>query len=341
MGLAAAAVLALYTFGSPAQATKGGLDRAGLAAGESGAENAGCAEARPEVTSISGWVSPGACSFIKRQIKFGKVTTPDRVDAYVDMWSKDATLWEPANANRPPVQGLDKIRTAISGSLALVPDFRFRGTRIAVNGPAVMFEAHNEATLKGHQVAYSAVYRVLLTDDGKVIQARRYYDRHSWFKPLDPSLPDLFANVADGDSPDRGRQPVLSPDELAERAKAWNNEDAEALVGRLIGAPLSAPGLNGGTLSTTQGKLAYLRTFFDQVSNVQLQPGQAIKVDGATYLEWHGTVLPEGQTDPVSFGVIERIGDTGGVSNDWTLTFDQLPLVADEAKITELYGKLR
>ncbi|MFD1938841.1 MULTISPECIES: nuclear transport factor 2 family protein [Nonomuraea] len=329
MGLAAGAVLALCTFASPVQAAKGGWDREG------------CAEARPEVTSISGWVSPGACAFIKRQITFGKVITPDRVGAYVDIWSKDATLWEPAKAGRPPVQGLDAIRTAISGTLALVPDFRFRGTRIAVNGPAVMFEAHNEATLKGREVAYSAVYRVLLTDDGKVIQGRRYYDRHSWFKPLDPSLPDLFANVTDGGAPDQGRRPVLGSDELVERVEAWNNEDAEALAGRLTGAPLSAPGLNGGTLRTTQGKLAYLKTFFDQVSDVQLQPGQAVKVNGATYLEWHGTVLPKGQTDPVSFGIIERIGDTRGVSSDWSLTFDQLPLVADEAKIIELYGKLR
>ncbi|MET7335138.1 nuclear transport factor 2 family protein [Nonomuraea sp. NPDC005650] len=328
-GLAAGAALALCTSAAPAQATGRGW------------EETGCAEARPEVTSISGWVSPGACAFIKRQIKFGKVSTPDRVDAYVDLWSEDATLWEPAKADRLPTQGLDAIRTAISGSLSLVPDFRFRGTRIAVNGPAVMFEAHNQATLKGHEVAYDAVYRVLLTDDGKVIQGRRYYDRHSWFKPLDPTLPDLFANVTDGGTPDRGRTPVLSPDELTERMEAWNNEDAGALAGRLTGAPLSAPGLDGGVLATTQGKRAYLKTFFDQVSDVRLRPGQAVKVDGATYLEWHGTVLPEDQSDPVSFGVIERIGDTGGVSSDWALTFDQLPLVAGEDEIIKLYAKLR
>ncbi|MGW6504670.1 nuclear transport factor 2 family protein [Nonomuraea angiospora] len=328
-GLAAGAVLALCTIASPAQATGRGWDRTG------------CTEARPEVASISGWVSPGACAFIKRQIKFGKVSTPDRVNAYVDMWSKDATLWEPANVGKDPVQGLDEIRTAISGSLSLVPDFRFRGTRIAVNGPAVMFEAHNQATLKGHEVAYDAVYRVLLTDDGKVIQGRRYYDRHSWFKPLDPTLPDPFANIADDGTPDQGRAPVLGPDELIERMEAWNSEDAEALAGRLTGAPLSAPGLDGGTLATMQGKLAYLKMFFDQVSDVRLQPGQAVRVNGATYLEWHGTVLPKVQNERVSFGIIERIGDTGGISSDWALTFDQLPLVADEDEIIKLYGKLR
>ncbi|GAA3423193.1 nuclear transport factor 2 family protein [Streptosporangium sandarakinum] len=333
MGLAVGAVLALCAVTGPAQAAE-------EAAEQGWDRTAGCAEARPEVTSISGWVSPSACAFIKRQIKFGKVTTPDRVGAYVDMWSKDATLWEPAKASKPLLQGEEAIRQSISGSLSLVPDFRFRGTRIAVNGPAVMFEAHNEATIKGHEVDYPAVYRVLLTDDGKVVQGRRYYDRHTWFKPLDPELPDLFTGVADGSAPDRVRKPVLTPDELVARAEAWNDENAEALVERLTGAPLSAPGLNG-TLRTTQGKLAYLKRFFEQVSDVRLQPGQAVKVDGATYLEWHGTLLPKGQTDPVSFGVIERVGDTGGVSNDWTLTFDQLPLVADEAKITELYGRLR
>ncbi|MGA4995213.1 nuclear transport factor 2 family protein [Nonomuraea bangladeshensis] len=330
VGLAVGAVLALCTITGPAQATEESWDKA-----------AGCAEARPEVTSISGWVSPNACTFIKRQIKFGKVTTPDRVDAYAEIWAKDATLWEPAKASAPLIQGEEAIRKSMSGSLSLVPDFRFRGTRIAVNGPAVMFEAHNEATIKGHEVTYPAVYRVQLTDGGKVDQGRRYYDRHTWFKPLDPQLPDLFAGVADGSAPDQGRKPVLGPDELVARAEAWNNENAEALVERLTGAPLSAPGLNGGTLRTKQGKLAYLKRFFDQVSDVQLQPGQAVKVDGATYLEWYGTLLPKGQTDLVSFGIIERVGDNGDISNDWTLTFDQLPLVADEAKITELYGRLR
>ncbi|WP_101787471.1 nuclear transport factor 2 family protein [Nonomuraea indica] len=328
MGLAAGAVLALCTIAGPAQAV------------EENREGAGCAEARPEVTSISGWVSPNACTFIKRQIRFGKVTTPDRVGAYVDLWSKDATLWEPAPVGTPLLQGEEAIRKAISGTLSLIPDFRYRGTRIAVNGPAVMFEAHNEATVKGHEIAYSAVYRVQLTDGGKVVQGRRYYDRHALFLPLAPELPDPFADVADGVIPDQGRKPVLDPDELVARAAAWNDEDAEALVERLTGAPLSAPGLNS-PLRTTQGKLAYLKRFFDQVSDVQLQPGQAVKVNGATYLEWHGTLLPEGQTDPVSFGIVERVGDTGGVSSDWTLTFDRLPLVADAAKITELYGRLR
>ncbi|MEO3811221.1 hypothetical protein ABGB17_19685 [Sphaerisporangium sp. B11E5] len=124
MGLAVGAALALCTIVSPAQATEKGWD------------GAGCAEARPEVTSISGWVSPNACTFIKRQITFGKVTTPDRVSAYVDIWSKDATLWEPAKASRPLLQGEEAIRKSISGTLSLIPDFRFQGTHIAVNGPA-------------------------------------------------------------------------------------------------------------------------------------------------------------------------------------------------------------
>ncbi|MFI7637501.1 hypothetical protein [Nonomuraea sp. NPDC049400] len=58
-------------------------------------------------------------------------------------------------------------------------------------------------------------------------------------------------------------------------------------------------------------------------------------------LEWHGTLVPKDQTDRIRFGIIERVYDTGGISSDWTLTFDQLPLVADEAKIMELYGRLR
>lgn len=317
------AALALSVMASPAQAKDG------------------CADARQEVSSIKGWVSPNACTFIDKQIRFGKVTTENRVQAYVDMWDANATLWEPGKAGVPLMQGLDAIRTSIAGSLALVPDFRFRGTRVAVNGPAVMFEAVNEATLKGHKITYPAVYRVLLTDGGKVVQGRRYYDRHLWFSPLDPSLPDLFGDVADSGLPEEGRRPVMGPEELAARAQAWNSEDAEALTAHLSGAPLSAPGLGERELKTGEGKRAYLTAFFDQVSDVKLQPGQTVRVHGATYVEWYGTVLPKGQSEPMSFGIIERIADKGGVSTQWQLSFDQLPLIADQDRINKLYGLLR
>ncbi|MER5626449.1 nuclear transport factor 2 family protein [Streptosporangium sp. NPDC002544] len=323
MKILVGAVLALSVMASPAQAKDG------------------CAQAREEVSSIKGWVSPNACSFINRQISFGKVTTENRVQAYVDMWDARATLWEPREAGLPLTQGLDTIRASIAGTLALVPDFRFRGTRIAVNGPAVMFEAVNEATVKGHKITYPAVYRVLLADDGKVLQGRRYYDRHQMFSPLEPSLPNLFGGVTDSGLPEGGRQRVMGPDELAARAAAWNNEDVAALTAPLSGAPLSAPGLGERELRTAKGKQDYLTTFFDQVSDVKLQPGQAVRVHGATYVEWHGTVLPKGQSEPMSFGIVERIADKGGVSTQWRLTFDQLPLIADQDKIDRLYGLLR
>ncbi|MEU8245201.1 nuclear transport factor 2 family protein [Nonomuraea sp. NPDC048916] len=317
------AALALSVMASPAQAKDG------------------CADAREEVSSIEGWVSPNACTFINRQIRFGKVTTEDRVQAYVDIWDTNATLWEPQKVSTPLTQGLDTIRASIAGTLALVPDFRFRGTRIAVNGSAVMFEAVNEATVKGHKITYPAVYRVLLTDDGKVIQGRRYYDRYQMFSPLEPSLPNLFGDVADSGQPDERRRPVMGPDELATRAQAWNSEDTAALTAPLSGAPLSAPGLGERKLRTGEGKRAYLTAFFDQVSDVKLQPGQAVRVPGATYVEWHGTVLPKEQSEPMSFGIVERIADNGGVSTQWQLSFDQLPLIADQARIDRLYGLLR
>ncbi|MEV1178699.1 nuclear transport factor 2 family protein [Nonomuraea sp. NPDC049784] len=323
MKILVGAVLALSVMASPAQAKNG------------------CADAREEVASIKGWVSPNACTFINRQIRFGKVTTENRVQAYVDIWDTNATLWEPRKASAPLMQGLDTIRASIAGTLALVPDFRFRGTRVAVNGPAVMFEAVNEATVKGHKITYPAVYRVLLTDDGKVIQGRRYYDRHLMFSPLDPSLPDLFSGVADSGLPEEGGQRAMGPDELAARAEAWNTEDVAALTAPLSGAALSASGLGERELRTAEGKRAYLTTFFGQVSDVKLQPGQAVRVPGATYVEWYGTVLPKGQSEPMSFGIIERIADQGGLSTRWQLFFDQLPLVADQTRIDQLYGLLR
>ncbi|MFI6395680.1 nuclear transport factor 2 family protein [Nonomuraea sp. NPDC050540] len=295
-----------------------------------------------ECDSAIGWVSPNACSFIKRQVAFGK-EAPDaltRVPLYLDIWDKDATLWEPAAAELPPTKGLAEIERAITGSLTLAPDFRFHGTRIGVDGAAVMFEAANEVTIKGHAISYPAVYRVLMTDDGKVVQGRRYYDRYTWFTKLDPAVRNLFAGVTDSGPAETGRRPAISPDALVARGQAWNRKDAAALLAPLTGAPLKGTGLDGRALRTAQGKLAYLNAFFAQIGELQLKPGQAVRAGNSTYVEWYGTVTPK-HGQKMSFGIIERLDDRWGVTTEWQLSFDQLPLIADQAKINALYGLLR
>ncbi|WP_395293683.1 hypothetical protein ACF9IK_08780 [Kitasatospora hibisci] len=148
-----------------------------------------CAEVRAKVDRVEGRITPNACAFMKRQLAFGEVPTGTppapgdlshpRVQAYLDIFDDEATLWEAGSA---PQRGRTAIGTSITNSLRLAPDFRYRGTEIVAEGASMMFGQWNEVTLKGHKVAYPQVARNVLGDDGKTIQARRYYDRYELFR---------------------------------------------------------------------------------------------------------------------------------------------------------------
>ncbi|OKI36273.1 hypothetical protein A6A25_23095 [Saccharothrix sp. CB00851] len=282
---------------------------------------------------VEGEVSSSAQAFIDRQNRFGAMETgPERIDLYADaIFDEHSTLWEAAGS---VIQGRAAIRAAITGSLTKLPSFRMGPTRIAVDGNVVLYGAHNEVTVQGNAISYPAIYRVVLGDDGRVIQGHRYYDRYTWFSGLDPELESLFEGVRDT----TGRLPGTgaAPDDPTARAAAWNARDAAALVAPTGNAPLTGTGLGDGRLGTPGGKVTYLQRLFGSVTSLHVEPGQVVRTREADYYEWYGTVTTPDRPSPTSFGIIERFDRRNG----WTLYFDTLPLIAGPAKVAELYGRL-
>ncbi|MER6500004.1 hypothetical protein ABT218_11575 [Streptomyces sp. NPDC001455] len=299
-----------------------------------------CAEVRDKIDRLEGRLTPNGCAFLKRQIAFGEMPTGTppspgdlghpRIAAYLDIFDPEATLWE---AGASPQRGHTSIGTSINGSLRLVPDLRYRGTDVVADGAVMVFGQWNEVTIKGHRVAYPQIARNLLSDDGKTIQARRYYDRYTVYRSAAPELRNLFEGVVD-EGPVAGAAPArFRADEIADRLTAWNGEDIAALTGRMGNARLTGPGLSG-PLATTAGKAAYLKRLFDR-ADVRLRAGQVAFGRTTTYLEWHGTVSSV-KGENVPFGIVERFGAGG----EWELYFDTLPLIADEDEIEALFKRL-
>ncbi|MEV0491566.1 hypothetical protein [Streptomyces atratus] len=324
-------------------------------AAEAAPASLACAEVRDRVGTLEGRITPNACAFMKRQITFGETPTGTppqpgevghpRVAAYLDIFDPEATLWE---AGGDPQRGHAVIGNSIVGSLRLVPDLRYRGTEVVADGAVVMFGQWNEVTIKGHKVGYPQIARNVLSDDGKTIQARRYYDRYTVFRSAAPELRNLFEGVADtapddmgqdvstGPTADAGRGPGPRPfraGDVTARLAAWNTEDVDTLVDGTGHGRLTAPGL-AAPLKTADGKAAYLRRLFDH-ADVQLKPGQVAFGRTNTFVEWHGTVTsPKGAKVP--FGIVERFGPAG----EWELSFDTLPLIAKQAEIDAMFRRL-
>ncbi|MFH8473390.1 hypothetical protein [Streptomyces sp. NPDC018000] len=311
---------------------------------------AGCAEVRDKVGTLEGHITPNACAFMKRQITFGETATGTppqpgeighpRVAAYLDIFDPEATLWE---AGSDPQRGHAVVGKSIVNSLRLVPDLRYRGTEVVADGAVVMFGQWNEVTVKGHKVGYPQIARNVLSDDGKTIQARRYYDRYTVYRSAAPELHNLFEGVADTGpdadtrpAADAGRGPAPRPfraGDITARLAAWNTENVDALVGGAGHGRLTAPGLDA-PLTTADGKSAYLRRLFDH-ANVQLKPGQVAFGRTHTFVEWHGTVSSVKGAN-VPFGIVERFGPAG----EWELYFDTLPLIANQDQITAMFERL-
>ncbi|WP_137991336.1 hypothetical protein [Streptomyces vilmorinianum] len=257
-----------------------------------------------------------------------------RVAAYLDIFDPGATLWE---ADGEPQRGHDTIGNSIVRSLRLAPDLRYRGTEVVADSAVVMFGQWNEVTVKGQRVSYPQIARDVLSDDGKTIQARRYYDRYTVFRSAAPELRNLFEGIADtGPAADGGTgaqpQPFRAED-ITARLAAWNGEDVDALTQGAGNGALTAPGLDA-PLETDGGKAAYLRRLFDH-ADLRLKAGQVAFGRTNTYVEWHGTVTsPKGVRVP--FGIVERFGPAG----EWELYFDTRPLIANEAEIIAMFQRL-
>ncbi|MFF3217121.1 hypothetical protein ACFYYB_41700 [Streptomyces sp. NPDC002886] len=315
---AAATLLAGFTIGAaPATAT---------------AEGGECAEVRAKVDRLEGRITPNACAFMKRQIVFGEAPS---LRTYLDIFDEEASLWE---AGGKPQRGHEVIGASIGNSLRLVPDLRYRGTDVVADGAVMMFGQQNTVTLKGHKVNYPQIARNVLGDDGKTLQARRYYDRYELVQVLPESQRPrpLFAGIADpaGPGPRRGAAPDrFHAQEIPARLAAWNSGDAAALAARTGNAKLAGPGLDR-PLTTQEGKTAYLRRLFEN-ADVEFKAGQVAFGRTTTYVEWHGTMTGPKGTD-IPFGIVERIGPKG----EWELYFDTLPVIADADEIRGLFKTL-
>ncbi|MFJ5552377.1 hypothetical protein [Streptomyces sp. NPDC093225] len=317
---------------------------AALPGGGAGAGAGDCPEVRGKVERLEGRITPNACAFMQRQIAFGELPTGalpvpgdlghPRVKAYLDIFDPEASLWEAGAAAQ---RGEAVIGTSIARSLRIAPDLAYRGTQVVTEGSTMMFGQWNEVTLKGRKVAYPQVARNVLGDDGRTLQARRYYDRHALFADTVPGAPaGLFAGIADpapGGQEDRRSAERVRAAEIPARLAMWNGEDAEGLSARVRGARLAGPGL-ASPLVTEAGKRAYLERFF-ATADVRLRAGQAAFGRTTTYLEWHGTATTKG-FGTVPFGIVERFGPDG----EWELYFDTLPLIASGSGIGSLFAEL-
>ncbi|MFJ9924178.1 hypothetical protein ACIRSF_33340 [Streptomyces rubiginosohelvolus] len=311
-----------------------------------------CPEARAGIERLEGRITPNVCAFLQRQLAFGAMPTGvpplpgdlamehPRVAAYLDIFDPAATLWE---AGSPPKSDHRVIGAAIGGSLNMVPDLHYTGTDVVADGGVVMFGQWNTATVKGHRVAYPQIARNVLGDDGKTLQARRYYDRHVLVRDTLPDAPrGLFEGITDSGrppAPGRGRASVTAG-ELPDRLAAWNTGNADALLRRMSGVRLAGPGLTE-PLATQAGKRDYLQRLFDR-AELELKAGQVGFGRTTTYVEWYGTVTrkqpasPAGKVVAVPFGIMERFGPDG----TWELYFDTLPVLADQESISRLFAQL-
>ncbi len=229
------------------------------------------------------------------------------VDGYVALFAPGGTLLDAGWTT--PITGA-AIRAAMTGTLALMPDFQLRAERIVRQGDAVFVHATNEATVSGIALRWTAVYCFTVDPSGHISAGRRYYDQAGLQRALDPTLPYAL------------RAPDGGADGADGAARAWNGGDAAALVtGLPADVVLTGPDIDGAVVGG-DAALAHLQRLTAALGPASLAPGASAHRNGATAFELRGTIGDGDERRP--FGLVEVLGPGPA----WHLAHDTLTLLA-------------
>ncbi|GGZ44933.1 hypothetical protein GCM10010387_44170 [Streptomyces inusitatus] len=302
---------------------------------------------------------PNVVAFIKKYCAWGEKTSV--VKNYMDLFTSDGTLMD---TGLPQPIGRTVIKEQIEGVLKVMPDYVFEPVSVtsSPDGGVIFVKARNTGTVKQLQgpavsVDYYTMHRLVLRGD-EVEQGRRFWDQTELFRPLDQTLPNLFAGLGSGGAAGRaaggaavGKRSTGLPGtaEWKERRKqAWNSGDVSALVPDVRNLRLNGPGLKG-PITGAAGAEEYLGRFFGAMrGQLKLEPGNTVRKGRTVHQEWvgHATVGPDDEngnpTTPreVTYGIVERFTHDGRGGTEWELSFETLDLVATQSRIAKLRERI-
>ncbi|MER5494419.1 nuclear transport factor 2 family protein [Streptomyces sp. NPDC002490] len=278
--------------------------------------------------------------FLRAYCAWGEDTSD--IEAYMNLFAEGGTLMD---------SGLDRpltavaIRAQITRVTQVVDRYRFVpvDAHASADGRVLFVKARNTGYVgpSRTRIDYVTTHRLVLRG-ALVAEGRRFWDQSELFRPLEPTLPDLFAGFDTAPTTARGPRHgrPLSP---GERARAWNTRDAHRLVDDVRGPlRLTGPGLTAPLTGRAEAR-AYLERFFSRVHRLDLAPGETVHRGGATYREWVGTarVSPDGSEPvPMTYGIVERFSRNATGGTDWNLAFETLDLVATQDRIRALRGRI-
>lgn len=151
------------------------------------------------------------------------------VDAYLELFTEDATLFDSGMAVPLPKAG---IRPLMTQTLRMLEGFSFRPVRHGRNEETLFVEAANAATIAGVSVSWDAVYCMTAAGD-QVRRGRRYYDQAAVFAPLVGSY--------EPERPHPQAGPIsLTPVEVGSGDDAWFREWSGTVAPQGIPLPFDA-----------------------------------------------------------------------------------------------------
>ncbi|GAA2223261.1 hypothetical protein GCM10010232_04760 [Streptomyces amakusaensis] len=302
---------------------------------------------------------PNVVAFIEKYCAWGAKTSV--VENYMDLFTHDGTLMDTGLPQ--PIDRL-VIEKQIRGVLGVMPDYVFEPVSVtsSPDGRVIFVKARNTGTVQQLQgpavpVDYYTMHRLMLRGD-RVEQGRRFWDQTELFRPLDQTLPNLFAGLGSGGAAgwaaggaafEKRSAGLPGTAEWKERRKqAWNSGDASALVPDARNLRLNGPGLKG-PITSAAGAEEYLGRFFGAMrGRLELEPGNTVRKGRTVHQEWvgHATVGPDEEngspTTPrrVTYGIVERFTQDGRGGTEWELSFETLDLVATQSRIEKLRERI-